>query len=303
MVFHRIYRILFLIGILTCTPLNAQQQPIRILASFSILADWIQEIGGRYVSIESIVGPDTDPHVFSPTPYNVRQIQKADIIFFNGLGLEGWWPRLLKASKFKGPVVIMTQKLEHIHPHGRCRCGHHDPHDPHIWHSIPKVIEVIPLITETLSAKDPTHKKYYQKRAKAYLKKLKFLDQWVRKRINQIPKNKRIIITAHDAFSYFGHEYGVTFQAPNGLSTDAEPSSKDVAALIDLIKKDNIKALFLENMTNPRIMNQLSKETHVQIVGVLYSDALSTNKGPATNYISMMRHNVKLMIQAMQMNG
>lgn len=282
----------------------AQAQPLKVLTSFSIIADWVRQIGRDQVIVESMVGPDMDPHIFMPTPDTIKQITKSDVIVFNGLGLEGWWPRLITASQYNGHTISLAQFIGSRHPrHNHCRCGGHDPHDPHIWHSVPQVIEVVQLLAKNLAKIRPDLKNYFSQNAKEYTHKLKTLDLWIREQFQHIPPHKLIVITAHDAFAYFGHEYGVIFKAPSGLSTEAEPSSKDIAALIDLIKKHKIRALFLENMTNPKIMKQLSHETQVEIVGVLYSDALSESLGPAGTYIDMMKHNVLLMIQAMKMNG
>lgn len=278
-------------------------KPIRVLTSFSVIADWVRCIGGDVVQVDSMVGPDMDPHIFMPTPDTIRQIEKADVVVFNGMGLEAWWPRLLGASQYKGYMITCGDFINARHPHGHCRCGHHDPHDPHIWHSIPRVIEAIEGIAGELIKLYPQHARVLSKGRDAYVKSLKELDAWVRVQLLRIHKDKLFIVTAHDAFSYFGHEYGVVFKAPNGLSTDAEPSSKDLAALIELIREKKVKALFLENMTNPKVMNQLARETTVKIVGVLYSDALSDKSGPASTYVDMMRHNVKLMVTAMLANG
>lgn len=279
------------------------EKSIRILTSFSVIADWVRNIGGDLVQVDSMVGADTDPHIFMPTPDTIRQIEKADIVVFNGMGLEAWWPRLLGASQYKGHMITCGDFIKARHPHGHCRCGHHDPHDPHIWHSIPRVIEVVEGIATELIKLYPQYAAAFGKRRDAYIKSLKELDAWVRVQLMRIPKDKLFVVTAHDAFSYFGHEYGVVFKAPNGLSTDAEPSSKDLAALIELIREKKVRALFLENMTNPKIMNQLSRETTVTIVGVLYSDALSDKSGPASTYVHMMRHNVKMIVKAMLATG
>ncbi len=279
----------------------ASPPPIKVLASFTILADWVREIGGKHVIVESIVDLDEDPHVFTPTPETVKQVMRSDIIFFNGLGLEGWWPRLLKASKYQGDAITVA-KLMHVHLHAHsCSCGHHDPHDPHLWHTVPNARKYVHIIRDSLIKRRPEQKAYFMKRWKRYSQKLDKLETFILGRIRTVPVKKRIVITAHDAFSYLAHWLHLTIKAPSGLSTDSEPSSKDVAALIDLIRANNIRALFLENMTNPRIMNQLSRETNVQIVGELCSDALSKKYAPT--YLAMMRHNITIMVKAMKLNG
>lgn len=297
------YKIFPFLLALLCPVQAVNAKPLKVLASFTILADWVKEIGGEHVEVESIVGFDEDPHVFTPTPKTVKQVVHSDIIFFNGLGLEGWWPRLLKASKFAGDTVTVADSMHiHLHSHSHsCSCGHHDPHDPHLWHTVPNARKYVRVVRDALIKRLPEQKKYFQDRYTNYMKRLDQLETYVLAQINQVPKKKRVVITAHDAFSYLAHWLHLTIKAPSGLSTDSEPSSKDIAELVDLIRKENIKALFLETMTNPRVMKQLSRETNVKIVGELCSDALS--KRYATSYIAMMRHNIKIMVKAMKMNG
>ncbi|USO01444.1 MAG: zinc ABC transporter substrate-binding protein [Alphaproteobacteria bacterium] len=279
------------------------KKALHVLTSFTIVADWVRAIGGDCVVVDSIVGFDEDPHVFTPTPATIKKLMASDIVFFNGLGLEGWWPRLLKASKYPGLVVMLAEKMQiHLHPHGNsCSCGHHDPHDPHLWHTVPNARKYVKAITNALVNKLPQYAMDFHARERAYLQKLDSLEDYILRKIAEVPQHKRVVITAHDAFSYLAHWLHLTIKAPSGLSTDSEPSSKDVAALVDLIRKDNIRALFLENMTNPRIMKQLARETHVEIVGELCSDALSQKYAPT--YLAMMRHNIDVMVKAMKKNG
>ncbi len=286
---------LLLLSLFFMGPLCVANPPLKVVATFSILADLVKEVGGERVQVDTIVGEDSDPHTYEPRPSDIKKLSQAQAIFINGLGFEGWLERLLKSADYKGKVVVVT---DHIHP----RLVFEDTllQDPHAWHSIPNVKIYIMNIRDKLSEIDPSSREYYAKRFDAFYKKLTALDIKIRQQIDKIPPARRKVITAHDAFGYFGNAYGVQFMAPQGISTEAEPRVQNLIRLIKQIKELDVKIIFVENISNPKLINQLSKETGAKIGGVLYSDALSDKKGPASTYLKMMDYNVALLTDAMQ---
>ena len=286
------------------------QTPVKAVASFSILGDMVQAIGGSRVSVTTLVGPDGDAHVFQPAPGDAKAVADAKVVFVNGLGFEGWMERLAQSAGFKGQVMVATQGIKpnkmkdeddaHGHAQGTdTKKDEHEKIDPHAWQDLRNGLVYADNIAAGLIAADPAGAETYKANAAAYKKQLQELDAWVKAEIGAVAKAKRRVITSHDAFGYFGSAYGVTFLAPVGVSTDAEPSAKGVAALIRQIKQQKIKALFVENITNPKLVEQIGKETGVKLGGALYSDALSKPDGPAGTYIKMFRNNVPLLKVAM----
>lgn len=300
----------FAIFLFSISTVLAQATPIKAVASFSILADIVKNIGGRHVEVLSIVGPNADAHVYQPTPDDSKKLAHADIVFINGLGFEGWIDRLIEASGFKerGSVIIVSKDVKPLKAKevaGKGKLSATD--DPHAWHSVPAVMKYVKEISSALQKLDPLNAAVYQKNATEYLQRLRLLDEWVRDEIARVPQAKRLIITAHDAFQYFAKEYGVEFLSPMGVSTDAEPSPEVIKNLIDKIKQDDIKVIFVENMTNEKPINMIKESTKIEIGGVLYSDALAAPEDPediddlepAVDYTSLMRHNVSNMVAAM----
>ncbi len=287
-------------------PLNVfAGSPLKVVSSFSILSDLIHQVGGDHIILQTIVGPNEDTHVYEPTPKDAQRLAEADLVFINGLGFEGWIERLIEASGYKGDVVITASQIHPRHDHKKCACSQ-DAHaqssskiDPHSWHNIPNVKSYINVIEHALSQKDPSHQKDYAHNAALYQKKLELLDQKIQKDFSLIPQDKRISITTHDGFGYFGDHYNVRFLAPVGLSTGAEPSAKTIAHLVDFIKNYKIKILFLENIASSKLMQQIAAETGAKLGPILYSDALSDEKGPAATYLKLMEHNATTLIQGM----
>lgn len=274
------------------------QSKISVVATFSIMADLVGNVGGDRVEVTALVGPNSDSHVFSPTPADAKKLAAAKVVFVNGLGLEGWMTRLVSASgsqaqTFVASTGIKTRKMEDDHHPGRMVT------DPHAWQSIANAKIYVANIRDGLSKTDPAGKSAYDANATAYLAKLDALEQEVKTAIGKIPAEYRRIITTHDAFGYFGGAYGMEFISPEGVSTDAQPSAKDMARIIAQIRKQKIPAVFMENITDPRLMQQIAKETGARIGGTLYSDALSDAKGPAGTYIDMMRSNVSELRKAL----
>jgi zinc/manganese transport system substrate-binding protein len=278
-------------------PVGAQAR-LRTAATFSILGDFVRNVAGERCDVAALVGPDGDVHVYEPTPADAKMLAAANLVFVNGLGLEGWITRLISASGTKAAVVTATGGIT-----ARLMARARDPAqtvpDPHAWQSAGNAKIYVANIRNALVAADAEGKTTYNANAASYLAKLDALDAEVRDTIGKIPSDRRKVITAHNAFGYFGAAYGIEFLAPEGVSTDAEPSAKDVAAIIGQIKREKISAVFLENVSDPRLMRQIAEETGARIGGTLYSDALSRPGGPAATYIDMMRHNARVLVAAL----
>lgn len=274
---------------------------LKVVTSFSILADIVKQIGGDHVAIDNIVGANEDAHVFNPAPQHSVMLAKADVVVVNGLGFEGWIDRLIKASGFKGSVIVASEGVKPIKLEENTSTFHQgSPQDPHAWHSIPLVMKYVDNISTALQKSDPEHAKEFKRNATSYKQRLRFLDEWVKDELSRIDPKKRKVITAHDAFQYFAHEYKIAFLAPQGVSTQAEATPEAVKALIDLIHKEDIKTIFVENITNEKQMQMIRESTGARIGGTLYSDALSDVDGPAPDYVSLMKHNVSLIISSMK---
>ena len=271
---------------------NSARTPIKVVATTSILGDLVKNVGGDRADVSTLVGPNSDAHVYSPSPLDARKLHEAQVVIVNGLGLEGWMTRLVQASGTKAATVIATKgitprKMEDEHQAGRLIT------DPHAWQSIANAKVYVANIRDGLIKADPAGKTAYEANAKAYTAKLDDLEKEVKAAIATIPPNHRRIITTHDAFGYFGDAYGMEFIAPEGVSTETEPSAKDVAKIITQIRKQKIPAVFLENISDPRLMEQIAKESGAKIGGALFSDALSDANGPASTYVDMMRNNIR----------
>jgi zinc/manganese transport system substrate-binding protein len=268
------------------------QEKMKVIATFSILGDLVKNVGGDRVEVASLVGPNGDAHVYSPTPADAKKLAEAKLVFINGFGLEGWLSRLIKASGTKAPTVVASAGIKPLRMEDEHKPGHMVT-DPHAWQSIANAKIYIANIRDGLGKADPPGRASYETNAKAYIAKLDDLEKEVRAAIDKIPSDRRRIITTHDAFGYFGAAYGMEFISPEGVSTDSEASAKDVAKIITQIKKEKIPAVFLENVSDPRLMEQIAKESGAKIGGTLYSDALSDEKGPAASYIDMMHNNIR----------
>jgi len=273
-------------------PLRGETQaPIPVVASFSILADFVKTVGGDRVDATTIVGANGDAHVYQPTPRDGERLAKARIVFVNGLGFEGWMERLIGASKTKAAVIVASKGVKPRQDEGGV--------DPHAWQDVANTKIYVANIRDALKAADPASAPLYEANAAAYLEKLTKLDAEIISAVNAIPRERRRIVSTHDAFGYFAARYGVAFVAPQGVSTEAEASARDVAKIIDAAKKQKVGAIFLENIVDPRLSKRIAAETGAKIGGELYSDALSDAKGEAPDYIDMMRHNVKELTHAL----
>ena len=276
---------------------RAQARPVAV-ASFSILGALLREVAGERMEIRTLAGPDVDAHNFQPRPSHAETVRGARLVLRHGAGFDGWFNRLLASTRFGGVTVTATEGL----PLRRAATtpGHsHGGEDPHVWQDARLAIGMVRNIEAGLVTADPAGAETYRARAAAYVARLEALDAWIRAEIARVPEARRIVVTSHDAFAYFAAAYGVRFRAPAGVSTSAEPSAQQVAALIRQIRAEAITAVFLENMANPATLRRLAEEAGVRINGRLYADALSPTDGPAPTYEAMMRHNVGLLVPAM----
>ena len=280
-------------------PAFAQTSKIPVVASFTILADFVREIGGDRVDVTSLVGPSGDPHVYDPTPADSRRVAAARLVVVNGLALEGWIDRLIKASGTKAKIVVATAGVTPRKDMSNEEFAEHGGVDPHAWQNVANAKIYVADIRDALIAADPEGRATYEERAKNYLARLDALDAEVRETIGRIPADRRRIVTTHDAFGYFGKAYGLALAAPAGVSTESEISARDVAKIIQQVRREKFPAVFLENISDPRLMDQISRETGAKIGGALYSDALSPADGPAGTYIDMVRHNIRELATAL----
>ena len=271
-------------AIIIFTSMSIASAKIKVVSTFSILGDMVQNIGGNNIELTTLVGANGDGHVYEPTPADAKSVAAADVVFVNGLGFEGWIDRLVKASGYKGKVIIATEGIKELKFEGEL--------DPHAWQDLSNGRIYIKNIKNALTDVDPKNSNLYKKNFIAYDKILESMDKSTKDKFADIPKKNRKVITSHDAFLYFGRAYGIDFRSPVGVTTESEPSAGELAELITEMRKDNIKALFAENITDPRLIKQLAKEVNAQIGGTLYSDALSDNSEPANTYINMFKYNV-----------
>lgn len=306
------FRFAALAGVVTLTSAltaSASAEPLRVVASFSILADLARNVGGDRIEITTLVGPNGDAHVYEPKPADVAAVAAAQVVLVNGAQLEGFLPRLVEASGTAAPVVELTKGVEllkGVEEHDEAGAGHsghdhaaevvdehdHGAYDPHAWQSVRNVEIYVRNIAEAFCVADAAGCETYWANARSYSRTLATLDDDIRASVAAIPADKRTIITSHDAFGYFEHAYGLKFVAPEGVSTDAEASAADVAALIRQIRADKASAIFVENITNAGLISQIAAETGLNIGGELYSDALSDEGGAAATYVDMIKHNV-----------
>jgi zinc/manganese transport system substrate-binding protein len=284
------------------------QEKLPVVASFSILGDFVKEVGGDRVVLTTLVGPNGDAHVYSPTPADAKAMAGAKLIVVNGLKFEGWMTRLIKSSGAKATVATATSGITPLqneaddHDHGKKdKHGHNHAGqaDPHAWQSVANARIYVANIRDALVKVDPAGKEAYEANATRYLAQLETLDGEIRAAVARIPADRRKAITSHDAFGYFVKAYGIQFIAPQGVSTEAEASARDVGRIIRQVKAEKVPAVFLENVTNPRLVEQIARESGARLGGRIYSDALSDAAGPAGTYIAMMKHNISQIEKAL----
>ena len=284
--------LLWLIGLVlaTASPAGAQDR-LKVVASFSILGDLVKNVGGDRVDVTTLVGPNGDVHVYAPAPADARHVAEAKLVVINGLGLEGWLPRLVQSSGSKATIVTASKGVVPLKSGAAA--------DPHAWQSVPNAKIYVANIRDALVVADPPDAAAFRASADAYLAKLDALDREVRDTMAQIPEGRRKVISTHGAFGYFAAAYGVQFIAPLGVSTDSEASARDLADIITQIRVAKIPAVFVENISDPRLIQRISAETGAGIGGTLFSDSLTDEKGDAPTYIDMVRHNIKTLTHAL----
>lgn len=282
--------LLLLALLLIASPLQAAER-LNVIASFSILGDFVRTIGGDRINLTTLVGPDSDVHVYTPAPGDAKRVAEARLVIVNGLGLEGWLPRLVQSAGSKAQVVTASAGIAPL------KLG--SAADPHAWQSVPNAKVYVTDIVNALATADPDDAEFFRTQAKAYLEKLEVLDREVRDAVAKIPPERRKVISTHDAFGYFAAEYGVQFVAPLGVSTETEPSARDIATIIGQIKTQKIPAVFLENINDDRLIRRIAAETGAKVGGTLISDGLTGEKGSAPTYIDMVRHNIKALTSAL----
>ena len=274
----------------------AMAKTVEAVASFTVLADIVTQVGGEHVQVKSLVGPNGDPHSFEPTPQDSQALAKADVVFVSGLGLEGWMDRLITASGYKGKAIVASQGVA-------TRSMEEDGEtitDPHAWNSMKNGVIYATNVMNALIAADPQDASYFRQRGAEYIDRLQKLDGWAAASFAAIPVAKRKVLTSHDAFGYFGQRYGVSFMSPVGFSTESEASASDVAGLITQLKKEHIVSYFIENQTDPRLVKQIASATGARPGGELYPEALTQKDGEADTYEAAFRHNVSVMLSSMK---
>jgi len=310
-----------------CSSLTLAADKLSVVASFSVLGDITKELGGDKIALTTLVGPNQDSHVYSPTPFDVQTLAKSDVMVINGLSFEGWITRLEQSSGFKGLRVVASKGADIIefneehheeeHDDEEYEKNEHEKHqqstahkdqdehshgdqDPHAWHSLANIRVYINNISAALITADAANKDYYQVKRQAYLAKVDALGKRLAAKVATVPVAQRQVIISHDAFGYLGRDYHFSFLAPVGLNTQMKPSAADVALLIRQVKAQNIKALFVENVSDDRLIKQIGRETGAKLGGHLYSDALSAKNEPAATYLKMMEYNIDTLIDELQ---
>lgn len=274
--------------------LSYSQEKINVVSSASIFQDMAKNIGGDKITSTSIVPIGGDPHTYTPKPSDVELVSSADLILINGLTFEGWINELIENSGTKAKVVLITEGIEPIKSE-----KYHNASDPHAWMDASKGVQYAYNISAGLAAVDPKNTLFYADNGARYAAEIKKADQYIISKIATIPKAKRILITSHDAFQYYGRAYGITLNAIIGISTESEAQSKDVQRVVDVIRKSNIPAVFIESTINPKLLQQIASDTGVKIGGELYADSIGEEESDAPTYIEMLRHNTDVIVNAL----
>jgi zinc/manganese transport system substrate-binding protein len=286
----------FLLALLLAWPAAVEAAPLKVVASFSIIGDFAAAIGGEDIALTVLVGPGGDAHAYQPRPADAAALAKADLVLINGFGFEGWVDRLVAASGYRGPLVLVAEDAVRKPLAGNLV-------DPHAWQDARRAKAYVRTIAAALAAADPAHADAYAARADAYVQALDGLDAQIRAWFAAVPAERRRVVTAHDSFAYFAVAYGVEVRAPQGLGAEAEPSARRVAQLIRQVRDEKISAVFIESVRNPRLVRQIAEETGATVAGPLYADSLSPPDGPAATYLDLMRHNARLLAEAMAAGG
>lgn len=274
---------------------HVEAKQIHAVVSFSVLADIVSQVGGEHVTVTSLVGRNEDAHVYEPKPQDAAALATADVVIINGLGLEGWMSRLVQAASTNARLVTASKGIA---PLNLQKGGQQIP-DPHSWQNPTNGLIYARNVADALCEVDAEDCNVFKTNVEAYGVEIKALDDSLHARFAQIPEMRRQVISTHDAFAYFGAAYGIRFLAAEGMSTESEPSAADLAKLVRQIRQSKLTALFLENMSDPRIIEQIANETGVKLGGTLFADALSKPGEGGATYLEMVRHNAELLITAM----
>lgn len=303
----RLLAALALLFALATQPLRAA--PLEVVVSFSILGDLVRQVGGERVRVVTLVGPDQDAHNYQPRPSDARRIGAAHLVVVSGLGFDPWLERLAHTAGFKGTVLVASHDIEPIaapdtrdDAHGHRHGTHRDATDPHAWQDVSRTQRYVANIANALTLADAAGANLYRHNAARYIAELKALDTEIRNALSRIPAERRKVVSSHDAFGYFAHAYGVRFLAPAGISNQSEPSASGVAQLIRQLRREKVPVVFVESISDPRLVERIRKESGARLGGTLYSDALSGADGPAPTYVAMMRHNLDTLIEGLSEN-
>ena len=293
-------RIVCIVGITLWGVSVAQAtRQIEVVTSFSILADFVRQVGGERVVVHTLVGPDEDAHAFQPRPSDARRIGDARLVVVNGLGFDDWMVRLARSAGYSGEIVIASTDIQPLEEKGHHGHEHHGGTDPHAWQNVANARRYVANIALALQKVDPEGAGLYQRNAQRYDEALRQLDAEIRSRLAELPEKRRKVVSSHDAFAYFAQAYGMVFLAPVGVSNDAEPSARAIAKLIGQIRTEQVPAVFIETVADPRLLYRIQAESGARIGGTLYSDALSSSSGPVPTYLAMMQHNLRVLLEAL----
>ncbi|MGO4532028.1 zinc ABC transporter substrate-binding protein [Paenibacillus sp. 2TAF8] len=298
---------LVLIIVLTAcssTPETDANGKVQVTATTGMIADVAREVGGAYVEVTGLMGPGVDPHLYKASQGDIRKLEQAKVIFYNGLHLEGKMTTILEKMSKSKRVTAVAEKIpvEELHS-GQATGG--TEYDPHVWFNVKHWMRATEAVRDTLMEADPDHAQQYKTQAETYLEKLGALDKEVRENIGQIPEASRVLVTAHDAFGYFGQAYGIKVMGLQGISTAAEYGAKDVSELRDFLVGNQIKAVFIESSVPAKAMEAIiagaaEKGHTVKIGGELFSDAMGAEGTVEGTYIGMVRHNVETIVAALK---
>ena len=291
----RVY--IILISLFHGVSLSASDKP-KVVASASIFQDMAEHLGKDLVTVQSIVPIGGDPHIYEPTPSDAVLVASADIILVNGLTFEGWITELIENSGSKAQVILITEGVDAIMSE-----IYDNAADPHAWMDANNGKIYANNISKALQKYDPKNKSIYESNLDEYLTELSELDNYIAKAIKSIPEKKRVLITSHDAFAYYGKRYGILLSAIMGISTDAEAQTSDIVRVNKIIKESGISAVFIESTINPRLLEQLAKDNNIEIGGELYADSIGDKDSPAGGYIEMLRHNTDVIVNALSKNN
>jgi len=291
-----------LCGVLGCTtqpPVSGSRHTIPVVVTYSILGEWVQRIGGDHVTVTTLVGPNGDAHTYEPTPKDSVALSQARLIFENGLGFETWLDKLVEASSSTAQRIVVTTSIP---PRTLSDTGGPDEVDPHVWHSPKNAIVMVMAVSQALSNADPAHAVEYRQRAADYIKELESLQLWVQEQVTLIPINRRRLVTTHDTFGYFANDYGFDVLNVMGSTSSevADPSAAEIAAVIDRIREQQVPAIFAENIINPKLTEQVARESGVKLVPTLYTDALGPTGSTGATYVQMVRFNVTTIVEALR---